>query len=43
MDGNANQREYLIQMQKGLERIADITASLSRMNNPVYQKINIFE
>jgi two-component system, NtrC family, sensor kinase len=33
--GLPRQREYLAEMKKGLERIAEITANLSRLSNPV--------
>jgi signal transduction histidine kinase len=35
LSGTGRQQEYLNEVRLGLERIADITASLSRMGNPV--------
>jgi signal transduction histidine kinase len=38
MDGSMRQQEYLREMKQGLERIADITANLSRMGNPTHMQ-----
>ncbi|MFA5100623.1 MAG: ATP-binding protein, partial [Candidatus Omnitrophota bacterium] len=36
MNGSQRQQEYLSEIKKGLERIADITSNLSRLGNPLH-------